>query len=97
MINLKYSVWNSNFMILKQISFDILVMIVIILQGYMAKPNISYLFSLTLQSLLLHLVCRHLFLIIRHQYEQLKSLKDDLSSNECLVHVDFSENYAYKL
>lgn len=27
----------------------------------------------------------------------MKSLKDDLSSNECLVHVDFSENYACKL
>lgn len=48
-------------MILRQISFDVLVMIVIILQGYMAKPNNSYLFSLPLQSLLLHLVCRHLF------------------------------------
>lgn len=27
----------------------------------------------------------------------MKSLKDDLSSNKCLVHADFSENYACKL
>lgn len=41
-------------------------------------------------------VCRHLF-NIRHQFKQVKSLKDDLSSNKCLFHVDFSENYACKL
>lgn len=43
-------------------------------------------------------VCRYLF-NKRHQYEQEKSLKDHLSIklNECLVHVDFSENCACKL
>jgi len=33
---------------------------------------------------------------ITHQYKQLKYLREHLSSNECVVLVDFSENYAAK-
>jgi hypothetical protein len=41
-------------------------------------------------------ICRHLF-NIRHQYEQVRSLKENLEQNECIIHIDFSENYACKL
>ena len=41
-------------------------------------------------------ICRHLF-NIRHQYEQVRYLKENLGCNECIIHVDFSENYACKL
>lgn len=41
-------------------------------------------------------IYRHLF-NIRHQCEQIRSLKENLESNECIIHVDFSENYACKL
>ena len=33
---------------------------------------------------------------LRHQFRAYKSLKDDLHSNEAVVHVDFSENYECK-
>jgi hypothetical protein len=33
---------------------------------------------------------------IGHQYKELKNLRDHLKSNECVVLVDFSENYAAK-
>lgn len=35
-------------------------------------------------------VCRHLY-NIRHQYAQVKSLKENLANNECIIHIDFSE------
>jgi hypothetical protein len=40
--------------------------------------------------------CNHVF-NIRHQFCSLKSLCDNLQTNEILRHVDFSENYACKL
>jgi len=33
---------------------------------------------------------------IRHQYSFTKHLKDSLTHNECLIHIDFSENYTCK-
>lgn len=33
---------------------------------------------------------------IRHQYKQLKDLREQLKNNECVILVDFSENYATK-
>lgn len=40
--------------------------------------------------------CNHV-LNIRHQLCSLKSLGDNLQTNEILLHVDFSKNYACKL
>lgn len=40
--------------------------------------------------------CRHIF-NISHQYTAVKEMKSALSGSDCLVHVDFSENYACKL
>lgn len=33
---------------------------------------------------------------IYHQYQIVKSLKDNLNENDCLIHMDFSENYNTK-
>ena len=35
---------------------------------------------------------KHLF-TIRHQYAQYRHLKGTLATNECMIHIDFSENY----
>lgn len=40
--------------------------------------------------------CRHVY-NIKHQYEQIKTLKEKITETECIVHVDFSENYGCKL
>ena len=34
---------------------------------------------------------------IRHQYKFYRTLKRNMMSNECLMHIDFSENYACKM
>ncbi|CAG2186302.1 unnamed protein product [Mytilus edulis] len=39
---------------------------------------------------------RHLF-NIKNQYKHYKTLKETLSQTECLIHVDFSENYSCKM
>jgi hypothetical protein len=39
--------------------------------------------------------CKHLY-NIRHQYQTYKHIKQTMGSNECLVHVDFAENYVGK-
>lgn len=39
--------------------------------------------------------CRHIF-NIRHQYKTLKLLKEKLSHEEIMIHIDFSENYLCK-
>lgn len=41
-------------------------------------------------------ICRHEF-NISHQFNEIKNLKDNLNENECIVHIDFSENYACKM
>ena len=40
--------------------------------------------------------CRHVF-NITHQYRELSKLKENISENECILHIDFSENYACKI
>lgn len=40
--------------------------------------------------------CRHVY-NITHQYEKLKILKENIADKECIIHIDFSENYACKL
>ncbi|WAR20726.1 hypothetical protein MAR_014700 [Mya arenaria] len=40
--------------------------------------------------------CRHVY-NITHQHKQLNNLKDTLTDTECIVHIDFSENYACKM
>lgn len=42
-----------------------------------------------------HKVCRHLF-NIQHQYKTLRLLRQDLTQEEIIVHIDFSENYNCK-
>jgi hypothetical protein len=39
--------------------------------------------------------CKHLF-NINHQYRALRSLKEKLTDDDIIIHVDFSENYACK-
>ena len=39
--------------------------------------------------------CRHFF-NIRHQYQALRTLKEKMSHEEALMHIDFSENYSTK-
>jgi hypothetical protein len=39
--------------------------------------------------------CKHIF-NITHQFHQLKNLKENITQNACVIHVDFSENYACK-
>ena len=34
---------------------------------------------------------------IRHQYKFYRTLKRNTMSNECLMHIDFSENYVCKM
>ena len=34
---------------------------------------------------------------IRHQYKFYRTLKRNMMSNECLMHIDFSENYVCKM
>ena len=38
---------------------------------------------------------RHIF-NIRHQYQKTKALKETLSDDSCIIHIDFSENYSCK-
>ncbi|KAK6182417.1 hypothetical protein SNE40_010116 [Patella caerulea] len=38
-------------------------------------------------------ICRHVF-NIRHQYSQIRSLKQNLGADKALIHMDFSENYS---
>src|ERR1043165_5039922 len=33
---------------------------------------------------------------IHHQYQEMKELRNNLQRRECLIHIDFSENYACK-
>ena len=40
-------------------------------------------------------VCRHLF-NIKHQYKTLRHLREDLTHEEIICHIDFSENYNCK-
>jgi hypothetical protein len=40
-------------------------------------------------------ICRHVY-IIRHQFRAYRSLKETVQSNEAVVHIDFSENFACK-
>ena len=47
-------------------------------------------------NILLTKFCRHIF-NIHTQYTSLKNLKDNLSTSECLIHIDFSENYECKV
>ncbi|XP_069109737.1 uncharacterized protein [Argopecten irradians] len=41
-------------------------------------------------------ICRHEY-NMHHQLEQIRRLKENLSPNECIIHIDFSENFACKL
>ena len=62
------------------------------------KKNIQYTFYQLTQELTEFLkgkICRHLF-NIRHRYEQMKTLEESLSAEFCIIHIDFSENYACK-
>ncbi|KAK6185006.1 hypothetical protein SNE40_007337 [Patella caerulea] len=38
-------------------------------------------------------ICRHVF-NIRHQYSQIRSLKQNLGADKALIHMDFSENFS---
>lgn len=33
---------------------------------------------------------------LKNQYESVKKIKNNLSESQCLVHIDFSENYSTK-
>ncbi|KAK6168704.1 hypothetical protein SNE40_020096 [Patella caerulea] len=39
--------------------------------------------------------CKHVF-NIKHQYSQIRNLKSNLGADNCLIHMDFSENYGCK-
>ena len=39
--------------------------------------------------------CKYLY-NIKHQYQSIRKLKDKLTENDIILHVDFSENYACK-
>lgn len=40
--------------------------------------------------------CRHSF-TVSIQYKHLRYLRDNLQANECIIHIDFSENYVCKM
>ena len=42
-----------------------------------------------------HRACRHIF-NIRHQYKSLQQLKSNLTADDLMIHIDFSENYTAK-
>ena len=44
---------------------------------------------------LIKLFKSHIF-NIRHQYQMYRYLKSHLSENECMIHIDFAENYSCK-
>lgn len=49
-----------------------------------------------LENLLKLKLTKHFF-NIQHQFQYYKQLKQDLNDNECLIHIDYAENYLGKL